>query len=187
MNKCILNERTEKTKKVIHLMVTPLCNRDCEYCCNKQYSLDDIPRVTDEELMEAEVLCLTGGEPFAFTNPCEIAKYYKQKYPNIKKVYVYTNAYELYEFIRTNMFTLSNIDGLSVSIKNKRDKTALEILIKEYCYYWDIIGNNELTSNRLYDFLGEEYNTYITSRFKVIKREWQKNFVPADDSIFRTI
>lgn len=187
MSKCILNERTEKTKKVIHLMVTPLCNRDCKYCCNKQYSLDDIPRVTDEELREAEVLCITGGEPFAFTNPCEIAKYYKHKYPNIKKVFVYTNAYELYEFIRTNMLTLSNIDGLSVSIKNKRDKTALEILMEEECYYWDIIGNDELTSNLLYDFLGGEYNTIITSNFKIIKREWQKNFIPADDSIFRRI
>ena len=185
MNKCILNERTEKTKKVIHLMVTPLCNRDCKYCCNKQYSLDDIPRVTDEELREAEVLCLTGGEPFAFTNPCEIAKYYKQKYPNIKKVFVYTNAYELYEFIRTSRFILYGIDGLSVSVKNKKDKLALEIIMNEY--FQDVYANDELTSNRLYDFLGEKYNRLITSRFKVIKREWQKNFVPADDSIFRKI
>lgn len=30
-----LNSRTEKTKKVMHLMVTSLCDRDCKYCCNK--------------------------------------------------------------------------------------------------------------------------------------------------------
>jgi len=185
MNKCILNEQTEKTKKVIHLMVTPFCNRDCKYCCNKQYSLDDIPRVTDEELMEAEVLCLTGGEPFAFTNPCAIAKYYKKKYPNIKRIFVYTNAYELYEFIRTSVFPLSGIDGLSVSVKNKRDKTALEIIMKDFLE--DIYNNDELKSNFLYDFLDEEYNESITSKFKIINRKWQKIFIPANDSIFRRI
>ncbi len=59
-----LNPKTDATKKVIHLMVTPLCNRNCRYCCNKQYDINDISYVTDEELREAEVLCLTGGEPF---------------------------------------------------------------------------------------------------------------------------
>lgn len=34
-----LNPKTDATKKVIHLMVTPLCNRNCRYCCNKQYDI----------------------------------------------------------------------------------------------------------------------------------------------------
>lgn len=71
----IPNNKNEK-KKVIHLMVTSLCNRDCKYCCNKQYSLDKIPYATSEELKNAETLLLTGGEPFAFTNPNEIAKHF---------------------------------------------------------------------------------------------------------------
>ena len=54
-------------------MVTSLCNRDCKYCCNKQYDLNDIPYVTDEELREAETLCITGGEPFAFTKPGDVS------------------------------------------------------------------------------------------------------------------
>ena len=78
MNK--LNKKTELTEKTIHLMVTSLCERDCRFCCNKQYSISDIPFVTDGELKNAEVLCLTGGEPFTFTNPCEIARYYKENY-----------------------------------------------------------------------------------------------------------
>lgn len=92
----VLNVKTDITKKIIHLMVTPLCNRNCKYCCNKQYDINNIPYVTDEELREAEVLCLTGGEPFLFTNPCWIARYYKKRYSNIKRIYVYTNAKELY-------------------------------------------------------------------------------------------
>jgi MoaA/NifB/PqqE/SkfB family radical SAM enzyme len=79
-------------KKIIHIMVTSLCKRNCEYCCNKQYDLNDIPYVTDEELRNAHTLLLTGGELFAFANPPEIAQYYKSRYPNIKAVYVYSNA-----------------------------------------------------------------------------------------------
>ena len=41
----MLNERNEKTKNVIHLLVTARCDRDCPYCCNKQYDIKDIPVV----------------------------------------------------------------------------------------------------------------------------------------------
>ena len=61
----ILNERNENTKGVIHLLTTTLCNRDCKYCCNKQYDMNEILYVTDSELREAHTLCLTGGEPFS--------------------------------------------------------------------------------------------------------------------------
>ena len=46
----ILNERNENTKGIIHLLTTALCNRDCKYCCNKQYDMNEIPYVTDSEL-----------------------------------------------------------------------------------------------------------------------------------------
>ena len=59
-----LNCKTDTTKKIIHLLVTSLCNRNCKHCCNKQYNLNDVQHVTDEELREAEIICITGGEPF---------------------------------------------------------------------------------------------------------------------------
>ena len=49
-----LNEKNENTEKVIHIMVTSLCNRKCPDCCNNQYDLNDIPYVTDEELKRAD-------------------------------------------------------------------------------------------------------------------------------------
>lgn len=61
--------------------------------------MNAIPCVTDEELRNAEVLCLTGGEPFKYTQPNAIASYYKRNYPNIKKIYVYTNALEFAEYL----------------------------------------------------------------------------------------
>lgn len=183
-----LNPRTEKTKKVMHLMVTSLCDRDCEYCCNKQYDLNSIPYATDEELREVETLCLTGGEPFAYTKPSAIAYHYKHKYPNIMRVIVYTNACELWLPLIVNKAPLDHIDGLNISIKNLRDYQMLE----------DIIQNTEvclLPFNRIYVFNEERYEDTMylltkyckLSRFEVIRREWQEDFKPADDSIFRKI
>ena len=173
----ILNDYNDKTKKVIHLMVTSLCLRNCPHCCNKQYDLNDIPYVTDEELKYCEVLCLTGGEPFLFTNPCTIARYYKDKYPNIKKVYVYTNATELSGFLYKNK-NLDYIDGVNVSIKDSMDKVCFDDVVN--C---ETIKN--LSSNRLYVF-----NNLMPKHikgFEVFAREWQEDFKPADDSIFRKV
>ena len=178
-----LNSLNEKTKKVIHLMVTTLCARNCKYCCNKQYSLDDVPYVTDEELKQCEVLCITGGEPFEFTNPEKIARYYKSKYSNIKKIYVYTNALELYNFCRRNSNCSDSIDGYNISIKTKADVKAFYEM-KDYTRF-------TFKENRLYVFdnlITEEIIPTITRYYwTVTPREWQEDFKPADDSVFRKV
>ena len=173
----MLNEKNDKTKKIIHLMVTSLCLRNCPHCCNKQYDLNEIPYVTDEELKECEILCLTGGEPFEFTNPEKIARYYKNKYPNIKKIYAYTNAFELYRYTRNNIVWYGAIDGYSVSIKTKKDLEAFETI----CSYSGFVGK----SNRLYVF--DNLMPKYTGNFQIFKREWQEDFTPSDDSIFRKV
>ena len=172
-----LNEYNEKTKRVIHLMVTSLCLRNCPHCCNKQYDLNDIPYVTDEELKQCEVLCLTGGEPFAFTNPCMIADYYKAEYPNIKKVYVYANASEFAGYLArgNNLFS---INGVNVSIKSMNDLNSFTSIIKNG---WV----NMLKENRLYVF--DNLLPNELGNFQVLFRDWQHDFKPADDSIFRKV
>ncbi len=99
-----LNSRTEKTKKVMHLMVTSLCDRDCKYCCNKQYDLNSIPYATDEELREVRYH-VYGREPFAYTKPNAMAYHYKHKYPNIMRVIVYTNACEVMVVVDYESYT----------------------------------------------------------------------------------
>lgn len=165
-------------RKKIHLMVTSLCYRNCKYCCNKQYDLNDIPYVTDEELKEAEVLYITGGEPFLFSNPCEIARNYKTKYPNIKKIFVYTNAREL-EIYLSNCGDIYAIDGVTVSIKHCGDKNAFE------CH----IANNELINNLSSNMLYVFDNLYPkeNGNFIIKDRVWQENFIPEPNSIFRKI
>ncbi len=175
-----LNEKNEQTKKCIHLLITEKCNRKCPLCCNDQYNMAEIEDVTEEELSECESVYLTGGEPFAYADPCTIAKNLKKKYPNIKSVVVYTNALELYQYLIDN--TLHDIDGLTISIKNKLD---------ELIYNAGIVNNKQvlsLKSNRVYlfDFPGSEGIKFKYDRyFDIRKREWQEDFKPAPDSIFR--
>ncbi len=162
-------------------MVTPLCNRNCEYCCNKQYDLNDIPVITDNELKNAHTLLLTGGEPFAYTNPSAIAKYYKSRYPNIKNVYVYGNAVEFEKFINqfygvNNM--LKGIDGVSISIKNIADLYSFMSIVRNTFV-------STLNSNRLYVF--KNLVPRDIGNFDIIHREWQEEFKPANDSIFRRL
>lgn len=171
-----LNDKTEVTKKIIHLVITEKCNRKCPDCCNNQYDMKKIPIVTPEELSEAEIIFLTGGEPFAFADPCGLAKELKKTYPNIKKIYVYTNATELAAYL--TWYSIHSIDGLTVSIKNKLDKVLFEQIVARHRYI------NQLESNWLYTFPGYE-DTKAPESFVKKMRYWQKDFVPATDSIFR--
>ena len=184
VNTAALNEYNDQTKKNIHLMVTTLCNRNCKYCCNKQYDLNSIPFVTDAELKEAETLFLTGGEPFAYSNPSEIAKWYKKRYHNIKKVIVYTNALELLGYIARCGY-LDAIDGLNISIKTLRDYNAAVMLFKMEGRRFP---KSLFPNSRIYNFLPYESSLPAVieeSGVKVIDRYWQEEFKPSNDSIFR--
>lgn len=191
----VLNERNDKTKKVIHLLVTSLCDRNCKYCCNKQYNLSDIPQVTDEELRECETICLTGGEPFTYAQPWEIAHKLKADYPNIKRVYVYTNATEFEYYLINNNHTCHRfwVDGYNISIKAQRDYESFEdslieqlrVLNRDFKHY-----KGYGLHNRLY--IQTKVNKDIIKKaedndFEVIERKWQEKFIPCDDSIFRRI
>lgn len=173
-----LNERTEKTEKVIHLMVTTLCGRNCPHCCNKQYDLNDVAYVTDEELRTVKAMFITGGEPFAFASPCNTARYYRRRYPNIKQICVYTNAIELAQYLRDGG-QIHSIDGVNISLKCKADVTAFtEIILKDERI-------TSLPNNYLYVF-DNLYDGNPTG-FTTFNRKWQADFTPADDSIFRKI
>lgn len=177
---CVLNPRTEETKKIIHILITTLCNRNCKFCCNKLCDKNYIEYVTDQDLRECETLCLTGGEPFLYSNPNKIAEYYKTKYPNIKRVFVYSNAIELADYLNEGG-KVNHIDGISLSIKIPKDITAFDETISSNP---DIL---KLTSNLCYYF--DDLKPKTEGNFTVIPREWQtlQNYRPNPDSIFRKI
>ena len=177
-----LNEKNERTKKVIHLMTTTLCLRDCPYCCNKQYDIDQIPTVTDEELRECEVVCLTGGEPVVFSNVEAIAELLKRINRHLK-VYLYANAVELANyFLKREDAYFSYIDGYTVSIKNEQDFYAFEGMVK-----FNLENFGDGRSNRLYVYDNLFPKEDCPECFEYFDREWQVDFKPADDSIFRRI
>lgn len=176
----ILNKKTNETVKKIHLLTTRLCSRKCPNCCNILYTDDIVPFVSDEELKKCNELFLTGGEPFQFTNPNEIAKWFKSRYKNIKKVIVYSNTTELKDYLIQGG-KINNLDGISLSIKNKKDAEDFELFVARHPEV------NKLKNNRLYVFnklLSEESNT---KSFKRYDRKWQplEEYRPAPDSIFR--
>ncbi len=185
MSKDILNEKIEETVKRIHLLVTDLCSRNCPNCCNKCYSLNDIPVVTDEELSKAEWLFLTGGEPFEFCNVGALAKHYKTHYPNIKNIIVYGNMREFFQYLSKG--SLDYIDGVSLSIKSLKDLSV-------WNYNVSLILDNDrfkkLVNNRVYNFVNlQDANVRINvkEKFPVISRDWvdYKDWKPNPDSIFR--
>ena len=174
----LLNEKNEQTEQCIHIMITDKCKRNCPDCCNNQYSISDIPVLTDDELSKARHIYLTGGEPFAFADPCRIGHGLRNIYSNIERVVVYTNAYELYEYLKSDG-EIYGIDGLTISIKNHKDWEVFNTYLA-----WDSRITN-LKYNRVYVFEGFE-NLHVDG-FDIQTRKWQKEFNAAPNSIFRRI
>ena len=171
-----------------HLVITLLCDRKCPLCCNRQWDMINLPYITDEELKQTEMLCITGGEPFEYSDPVAIAAYYREKYPNIKDCTVYTNAYELKDNYDNKLdcwFYENQIDGLNISIKEQKDVDAFYSLVRDHTPI--------LPMNRLYVFPNvwdktmEVFDKFPENKekFEIIRREWQENFIPAPNCIFR--
>lgn len=187
MNKTIdyFNGKTDEDKKIIHLYILNKCSHHCKLCCNKEYSIEDIPVVTVEELKNAEMLCLTGGEPFLLDCVCDFAKQIKEQYPNIKQIFVYTCGDSLYHWLQKNQ-NLHDIDGVNISPKNRYDAECLNNI---FIYYREQILS--MWSNRIYLFpnVRNLVNSIELGRYEsinVISREWQEEFEP-DSGIFRRL
>lgn len=165
--------------KTLHLVVTTLCNRNCKFCCNNQYDIANLEYATDDDFKWCEMLCLTGGEPFTYANPVNLATRYKALYPNIKSVVVYANAVELGNYILDgHCNTFDNIDGINVSIKNAVDLDMFNYVIMR------TPGFLKKEKNRVYDFLSTA-EIKESQYYSLIKREWQENFVPAEECRFK--
>ena len=159
----------------LHLVVTTLCIRNCKYCCNNNYDLQNLEYASDDDFINADMLCLTGGEPFLYANPCNLAKRYRRTYPNLKSIVVYTNAKELLYYLNHGG-KIHDIDGVNISVKDLDDIESLKVL-----YFTDQI--RQLPMNLIYDFTGKIPSNFVFG--KMIKREWQENFVPAPDCVFK--
>lgn len=125
--------------KIIHLFILNECTHHCKMCCNKQYSIDDIPVVTVEELKKAETVLLTGGEPFLLDGVCNLAERIKQQYNNVRMIYVYTCGDSLLDYLKRGN-KLHHIDGVNISPKNKYDAECVNEMFSAEIYRRQIVS-----------------------------------------------
>ena len=174
-------------KKMIHLFMINDCTHKCPLCCNNQYSIEGIPVVTVDELKYAEMILLTGGEPFLYSGIDEFAGRLKRQYPNIKHIYVYTSGSALYDYFVENGGTLDNIDGINISPKTKEDAKTVIRLFDDVNF---VKKSKLLDSNRVYLFPNVMFLMEILNfeelGYELFFREWQKDFV-AKSGIFRRL
>ena len=178
-------------KPVLHLMVNNTCSNDCPLCCNKQYNVDEIPVVTVEELKNVDTICLTGGQPMYSIKTCiRLCNEIEHSYKNIKQIFIYVNGAEfLYSHNEPEdlecLVACSPVKyGLTMSPKCENDWNGLELLSKEQYLYL-------FKSNRIYCFSNKEIErakeVFSNKSVEFVKRVWQKDFVPAPNTIFRRL
>lgn len=101
-------------KKTLRLIYSPVCNRSCPGCCNKDFDLPNLPRPTH---FNYEEIFITGGEPLLFYD--EIVGFIKAiRLVSDAKIYVYTakcdDASMLIEL-------LDIVDGITLTLHDVRD------------------------------------------------------------------
>ena len=177
---------------IIHLMVKSNCTNRCNDCCNKQYNLDKVPVATVEELQNAKVVLLTGGEPFLLADIHDFVKSLRWQYQNIEKLYIYTSGYAMYKtrdkWLCYGDFGLY-VDGINFSPKCNGDEKAIKKLFDDTDARLFLFHN---MSNRiiLMDYEGKttDDDEFIQSlncsdvspsaKFSIENRVFQKKFQP---------
>lgn len=181
-------------EQIYHLLIKKECNHKCPLCCNRLYDLDKLPTITVEQLQTADVVCLTGGEPFLL-NPWELVdlcRHLRIQYPNIKKLYIYTSGTGFINFSVEHWQNLfSSIDGLNISPKNYSDWSTFHWF--NGLDYWVEFMKNPRLSNRLYLFedqlkmweeIQKKLHPGLSINWKVIGRKWDAEFKTPENEHF---
>lgn len=182
------NGKTEEDKKKIHLFLTNKCTHNCEFCCNKEYSIEEIPVILVSELKLAEDIFLTGGEPFLLEEINSFAYQLKKQYKNIKNITVYSCGDSFLSYLQSGR-KIDNIDMLTLSPKNEKDVKCVKELFSNDLFLLEI---SKLKSIWLYIFpevkelLRDFKIKKELNNVQLIDREWQENFTP-NSGIFRRL
>jgi organic radical activating enzyme len=111
--------------KILRLLVTKECNRNCKGCCNKDWDLDNLPIVNHYNYEE---IILTGGEPLLYLD--EVTDLIREIRKKSKaKIYLYTafveNEYD-------SIFNILNcVDGITLTLHTQKDILPFEKLDKK--------------------------------------------------------
>lgn len=175
-------------------MVNNTCTNDCPLCCNKQYDVEEIPVVTVEELKSIDTICLTGGAPMlGLQQLANFTSNLERSYRNIKNVFIYMNGAELFSFYNFDEGMTRKLFerfpwntkvryGLTMSPKCRKDWDA----IRKFSELMDAWKSNRIYCFSKADVASAEAIFHI-GEVEIVRREWQQNFVPAPNTIFRRL
>ena len=112
--------------KQLRLLLFPECDRSCSWCCNKDWDLTKLPKITD--FRGYDIIMLTGGEPLL--NDSLVIKVIQdiREQNNKAMVYVYTaktNDPVLLDVI------LSYADGITLTLHEKQDGIAFAAIAEQ--------------------------------------------------------
>lgn len=179
-------------EQIYHLLIKKECNHKCPLCCNRLYDLDKLPTITVEQLQTADVVCLTGGEPFMISPPdlVQLCRNLRAQFPNVQKLYIYTSGFALLKWPIIQWFILLYyIDGLSISPKSQHEWDALREMILTDSWYHAI--SNPRFSNRIYVFDDQwqrweqiRKDIYLPDNWNVIGRRWDAEFKTPENEHF---
>ena len=179
-----------------HLYITSKCYHDCPYCCNNNYDIENIPVVTEKEIQDSDMVCLTGGDPLITTDKIglTLAKTILKKY-NPDTVCIYTSGFGLNVDVlqKINNWNYNAPKKILLNISPKSFKELLHVHKALTEGVGALRTKNEqkhryyhMVENVGFPIIEELYND---SRWdlELIDRPWKKEFTPAPDSIFRRL
>ena len=102
--------------KKLRLLLFEKCNRDCEFCCNKQWDLKKLP--VEKDFTQYDEIILTGGEPML--DPFLILKTIKRIREQNSRVpiYLYTAKIDDWSMV---LLVLSKLNGITITLHEQAD------------------------------------------------------------------
>jgi organic radical activating enzyme len=161
--------------KILRLLITKTCHRDCDGCCNKDWDLDKLPIV---EHFDYDQILITGGEPL-LNYKRTIGLIETIKVVSNAKIYVYTNLIIQNKTFKPLYKVLQYVDGVTITLHDRKDSDNFELLlfmIENNPFLKSVFDNKSL---RLNVFKGINYTNKFPNTLKMWKIQdnmiWIKN------------
>ena len=181
----------------LHLFVTEKCTGQCPLCCNRMHPAKDITFVTRADIESADLVCITGGEPFLFRSVINLAVSLKKEFG--KKVVGYTSGGALFDRILDSdgaivISLLLGFDGFTVAPKRRSDEAPIASTIENMKFVTDMLVRGGM-SFRFYRGLALEKEDQkfwdLVSGWpptkEVIDRRWRKDDWTTEGSAYRRL
>ncbi len=172
--------------KTLRLLFTAKCNRNCLGCVNKDWNLQNLPKINSFDFDE---IIITGGEPLLF--PEQLIGYIKAIRAISKaKIYVYTAMTVVNGTFKPFYDILPYVDGVTLTLHNQKDADNFKHVLYSMEYdNWpkDYIENK---SFRLNVFKGIELPINFRAFYKwKVKKDiiWIKDCPLPENEVFMQI